>query len=184
MASRQRSRQTCSASSLVSSASSSGGTIPANPHRQDATCTRARPAASPARAGRTKPAVTSELTTAQPTGPNGPESPPSARRGTRAEMMRECLVGGLEDTLDLLVGQRPDLALPGPPAQVLTQPMAAEDVDLPDGGHVPRDPRPVHRHRRADDDRLADRAGQQLGGPLGLPPGGLQPVLLAERPVP
>src|SRR6185312_163030 len=59
-------------------------------------------------------------------GPNGPPRP-SARRGTRAEMMRKRLVGDLEDALDLLVGERPDLALPGPPAQVLTQPRAAED---------------------------------------------------------
>src|SRR6185295_2246689 len=116
-------------------------------------------------------------------GPNGPPRP-SCCRGTHAEMMRERLVGGLEDALDLLVGQRPDLALPGPPAQVLTQPRAAEDVDLPDGGYVPRDPRPVHRHRRADDDWLADRAGEQVAGPLGLPLGVLQAVLLAARPVP
>src|SRR6266487_1967915 len=116
IASRQRSRQTCSASSLVSSASRSCGTIPAKPQRQDATWMRARLAASPARAGRTKPAITSE-----PTGPNGPGSPPSARRRARAEMVRERLVGGLEDAFDLLVCQRPNLTLPGPPAQVLAQ---------------------------------------------------------------
>ena len=51
IASRQRSRQTCSASSLVSSASRSGGTIPAKLRRHDATWRRARLAASPARAG-------------------------------------------------------------------------------------------------------------------------------------
>src|SRR4029077_3680716 len=156
--------------------------IPAKPRRQDATWMRARLAASPARAGRTKPAITSELTAAQPTGPNGPGRP-SARRGTRAQM-RERLVGSLEDALDLFVGQRPDLTVPGPPAQVLAQPRPAEDVDLPDRGHVPRDARPVYRHRRTDADRLAGHAVEQVGRLLCLPLGVLEPVLLAERTVP
>ena len=57
IASRQRSRHTSSASPLVSSASNAEGTIPAKSRRQLATWTRARLAASPARAGRTKPPV-------------------------------------------------------------------------------------------------------------------------------
>src|SRR5580700_10991673 len=113
--------------------------------------------------------------------------PPSTRASQPAltpVRVRERHPRGLEDPLRLAVAQQPHVAFPCPAPQVLAQPRPAEDVDIPDRRHVPGDLRPVDRHRGTHADRAAGGAGQQLGGPFGLPAGVLEPVLHAVRAVP
>ena len=90
---------------------------------------------------------------------------------------------GLFDALDL-GGAEPQVTAPDPAAQVLAQPRAAEHVDVPDGGHVPGDLRPVHGHRRPDRDAAAQLAGQQPGRLVCLPLRVREPVPHVVRPVP
>src|ERR1700744_2333020 len=109
--------------------------------------------------------------------------PGSVCGGTRRQM-RERVAGGLVDALDVLLAEPSHARFPALAPQVLAQPRPAEDIDVPDGDHVPRDFGSVDGHGRAHHHRLPHPAGQHVGGALRLPHGVIEPLLLAERPVP
>src|ERR1700753_3396847 len=104
------------------------------------------------------------------------EFPSDYRSALIGIVERELPGRGRVDLLDLVLAQLGPVLEQGVAAQVFLQPVAVEHVHLADGGPVPG---PL-----AHVDAVPRVASEPLAGLPGLPPGVLQAVLLAERPVP